>query len=92
MTKTFRISLLFLTLLLLFSLAACSESKTPEAPGEISTSLPPETEPSHVHDGGTAWKLDLNSHWKICSCGEILEKADHQWIEDTQCSPFATRM
>lgn len=84
MTKTFRISLLFLTLLLLFSLAACSGQKAPAANSETSDSLPADTEPTHVHDGGTAWKLDLNSHWKICSCGEILEKTDHQWIEDTR--------
>ena len=31
---------------------------------------------SHDHDG-TQWLSDETSHWKVCSCGAIHDKADH---------------
>ena len=30
----------------------------------------------HTHDG-TQWRSDETSHWKVCSCGAIHDKADH---------------
>ena len=33
--------------------------------------------PAHVHAFGEVWESDGESHWKVCDCGEIGEKAAH---------------
>lgn len=33
----------------------------------------------HVHEAGEAWQTDETDHWKVCECGEILEKSPHVW-------------
>lgn len=38
----------------------------------------------HVHEAGQVWQTDETDHWKVCQCGEILEKAPHVWDEGTQ--------
>ena len=38
-----------------------------------------EPEPPHTHKYGTTWKSDKTYHWKECECGEIDEKAEHNW-------------
>ena len=32
------------------------------------------------------WQMDENSHWKLCECGEVLDKADHtfEWVTDKE--------
>lgn len=34
---------------------------------------------------GTGWKSDDNSHWHVCRCGEVIDKAEHdfEWVVDT---------
>ena len=42
----------------------------------------------HVHNYGTEWKSDENSHWRACECGEITEKEAHtfSWVVDKETS------
>ena len=42
----------------------------------------PQTEPEpteHVHEGEEAWKTDADSHWKLCACGEEMDRQPHTW-------------
>ena len=40
---------------------------------------------SHTHAPEGEWVCDAENHWKLCSCGEIVEKAAHT-VEDEHCS------
>ena len=37
---------------------------------------------------GSGWKTDDTSHWHVCRCGEIIDKAKHdfEWVVDTPAS------
>ena len=34
---------------------------------------------------GTGWKSDATAHWHICRCGDVIDKAEHdfEWVVDT---------
>lgn len=38
----------------------------------------------HVHEAEEAWVTDEENHWKLCECGEEMEKAPHTWDEGTE--------
>ncbi len=42
----------------------------------------------HSHKAGDEWKIDKDSHWRECDCGEITEKGEHTFDLDicTVCS------
>ena len=43
----------------------------------------PVTQPEpHLHVAGDTWTVDLNNHWKVCSCGEIMEQEAHNDAEE----------
>lgn len=35
----------------------------------------------HVHDYGEFWAFDEEYHWRECKCGDVIEKAPHEWGE-----------
>ncbi len=35
----------------------------------------------HKHDSIDGWQYDDTHHWKECSCGEILDKAEHKLVD-----------
>jgi len=35
--------------------------------------------PAHVHKPSNGWNSDEDSHWKLCECGEKMEKEVHSW-------------
>lgn len=37
----------------------------------------------HDHTPKDGWERNLESHWKICECGEILEKGSHSFVNGT---------
>lgn len=37
----------------------------------------------HVHEYLEDWERDDGSHWHVCDCGEITDKAPHVWDEGT---------
>lgn len=45
----------------------------------------------HIHNHGTAWKLDAGNHWHECPCGDRKDIAAHsfKWVIDKE--PTATR-
>lgn len=42
------------------------------------------------HDYGTAYKTDVENHWKECGCGDVTEKAAHTLSEWTVTKEAAT--
>lgn len=44
---------------------------------------------AHTHAGGETWQSDGDFHWKVCDCGEIQEKVEHIWKDNT-CSVCGT--
>lgn len=41
----------------------------------------------HVHDYGTNWKSDRDTHWHECSCGEKIDEEAHTWNEGKVKTP-----
>lgn len=41
----------------------------------------------HVHDYGTIWKSDRDTHWHECSCGEKIDEEAHTWNEGKVKTP-----
>lgn len=46
------------------------------------------TEKLPNHTAGTEWKSDAESHWNVCVCGEIMNKAAHEfkWVTDKEAT------
>lgn len=42
----------------------------------------------HVHDYGDTYKTDTDNHWKECGCGDVTERATHNfaWITDKEAT------
>lgn len=40
-------------------------------------------EPEHIHKAEEKWYSDLEDHWRICSCGEIMDIEGHRGGEAT---------
>lgn len=40
------------------------------------------------HTAGTEWKSDAENHWNVCECGEIMNKAAHEfkWVTDKEAT------
>ena len=74
----------------------CQEAKPAEAhiPGPEATDLTAqvctvcgfELAPAlqHTHTPADAWESDELSHWKTCACGEVMDKAIHNWDAGTE--------
>ena len=39
---------------------------------------------AHVHVPEGEWRTDEASHWKVCACGEDVEKVSHNWNEGAE--------
>ena len=35
---------------------------------------------THTHTGTGDWLSDENEHWRLCACGEIVDKEAHTWV------------
>ena len=35
----------------------------------------------HQHVAGAEWQKDADNHWNVCECGEIMNKAAHEYVE-----------
>lgn len=42
------------------------------------------SDPAHIHEPSNAWNSDEDSHWKLCECGEEMEKEFHRWDIDQE--------
>lgn len=66
--------------------AHTADPNVPETEAQICTVCGFEIAPAkeHVHEASAEWISDGENHWKICQCGEELEKAAHAWDEGTE--------
>ncbi|MDE7433473.1 MAG: DUF4366 domain-containing protein [Lachnospiraceae bacterium] len=67
-------------------------------PGAEATETTPQTcticgyviapELEHIHDYGDTYKTDADNHWKECRCGDVTERAVHnfKWITDKEAT------
>ena len=68
-------------------LSACSKpdtAVTPESPA-------PETGESHTHTPASDWICDFDSHWRLCECGEEVEKAAHT-LQEVNCTACGSEL
>lgn len=91
-TKRILLSLLAGTVALAM-LTACDgngKSNPADTQGEPSrttstTAKPQEEEPEvHTHAPG-GWQIDGMNHWRLCACGEVMDKAIHT-VKDSVCT------
>ena len=66
--------------------AHTADPNVPETEAQLCTVCGYELAPAkeHVHEGAPHWSHDGESHWKICQCGEILDKVPHSWDAGTE--------
>ena len=92
LTERILISLLAGTVVLTM-LTACDgngKSNPDDTEGKSSqitstTAKPKEEEPEvHTHAPG-GWQIDGMNHWRLCACGEVLDKAIHT-VKDNACT------
>ena len=73
---------LFSVLLLCAALlTACGKSNSPTQPD---TPAPDSTD-VHTHTPTIDWVCDFDNHWRICECGEELEKGAHT-LQEVNCT------
>lgn len=66
--------------LLLFtsiSLVSCGNKKIENSSASTSS--------SHIHQSSGEWEYDANYHYHQCECGELIDKAEHSFVNDV-CS------
>ena len=65
-------------------LTACGQSGS--STGTQSPASPTAAEPqAHVHAPTDIWVCDFENHWRVCECGEELEKAAHT-LDNVNCT------
>lgn len=69
---------LFLCAAALCACTACGQSSTPITPT-------PDSSAPHVHAPTADWVCDFDNHWRVCECGEVLEKSAHT-LEEVNCT------
>ena len=61
-------------------------STHPNTEEKPTTEEKPSTQPEvHQHTADTIWMADTLNHWKVCSCGEIIDRGTHN-LTDEECS------
>ena len=68
--------------------ASCDSYFSDEACTNKITYAETRTEKLPNHTAGTEWKSDAESHWNVCVCGEIMNKAAHEfkWVTDKEAT------
>ena len=65
-------------------LTACGQSGS--STGTQPPASPTAAEPqAHVHAPTDIWVCDFENHWRVCECGEELEKAAHT-LDEVNCT------
>lgn len=73
-------SLFYALLICTALLTACS---TPE--GTTTEPPTPDSAETHTHTSAGDWVCDFDNHWRICECGEKIDKAAHT-LEHVNCT------
>lgn len=76
-------TILLCCVLALAILAACSNVKPVETA--------PVTEPPHIHAAAGDWQWDVKEHYRMCDCGETIDRGEHQ-LSESVCSVCAVEL